>query len=95
MFTGRRSGLWRMPAFRLDGRKAVVVKRICFLFVQRNVFKNDAAIQQEVKITIGAGEEGVAGIIPAVSVFLGLPVLFGTDLLFTTATHGFRLLCSQ
>jgi len=89
MFTGRRSGLWRMPAFRLDGRKAIVVKSICFLFVQWHPAKNNTIIRHKVKIAIRAGEEGIAGIIPAVPVFLRLPMLFGTGFFFTTATHRF------
>jgi hypothetical protein len=78
-----------MPAFRLDGRKAVVIKEICFLFVQWNVAKNDAVVRKDVKIAIRTGEEGVAWIIPAVPVFLRFFMLFRTRRFFTTITCWF------
>jgi len=65
-----------MPAFRLNGEETVVVKRICFLFVQGNAVKNDVVVRQKVKITVCTCDEWVAWIIPAVPVFLWLLMFF-------------------
>ncbi len=65
-----------MPAFRLNGRKAIVVKRIGFLFVQGNFTKNDMVVRQKVKIAICTADERIAGFILAVHPFLWFFIFF-------------------
>ena len=60
IFVGLKSNLWRMPAFRLNGAKAIVVKRVGFLFVQGNFAKNDIIIRQKVKIAVCTADERIA-----------------------------------
>ena len=95
IFVGMKLYLWRMPAFGLGRRKAIIIKRISFLLVQWNVAKNYSIVWQKVKIPIRACDERVTWFILAIGILFWLPILFWTGLFFTASVSLFWLLCGQ